>query len=103
MNTSDTVEREPAEIEAGIARTRASLDRKIEEIEKRLDPRRQWAQARHRYETPVLAWAAVTAVAAGAWMAVSGLRRHSNGSDGYAYAEASFEPEMAVTEVTVCE
>jgi hypothetical protein len=105
MSTSDTLERErsPEQIEGEIAATRQSLDRKLHEIEKRLDPRRQWdamrGTLRERLTSPpVAAWGAVAAVAAGSWMAVSGLRRHRMEPDGH-----ELEPDLVVTEMTVCE
>lgn len=105
MSTSETLERErsPKQIEAEIAATRESLDRKLHEIEKRLDPRRQWHELRGTVQerltsTPLAAWGAVAAVAAGSWMAVSGLRRYRMEPDGDA-----LEPDLVVTEMTVCE
>jgi hypothetical protein len=84
MSTSDTLEiardRSPEEIEVEIAATRESLDRKLHELEKRLDPRYQWAELRGNVQerlasTPMAAWGALAAVAVGIWMALAGLRR----------------------------
>lgn len=68
---------DPAAIEAEIARTRASLDRKLHALEARLNPRTRLAEVRARLDPrPYTQWAAVAAVAVGTWMAVSGLRRY---------------------------
>ncbi len=107
MSTSETLEgeRSPEQIESEIAATRASLDRKLTELDKRLDPRRRWHELRGNLRDrltspPVAAWSAVAAVAAGSWMAVSGLRRRRreweiNGEE--------VGPDLVVTDVAVCE
>jgi hypothetical protein len=73
--------RSPEEIQTHIARTRASLDAKIHELERRLSPREQMARVRSQLNPePYLGWIAATAVAAGAVLAFRGLRRsHQNG------------------------
>ena len=69
-------ENDPAVLEAEIARTRASLDSKLQELERRFSPRERLAEVRARLDPrPYAGWAAVAAVAAGTWMAVSGVRR----------------------------
>lgn len=105
MNTSDTLDREPAEIEAEIVRTRESLDRKLHELERRLDPRRQWTQVRSRLETPVLTLGAVIAIVAGTWMAVSGFRRYSAARerDIDEMKDMLAPEEILISGVTVCE
>ncbi len=103
MNTSDLLEREPAEIEAEIARTRESLDRKLHEIERRLDPRRQWAQVRSRLETPVATLGAVVAIAVGTWMAVSGLRRYYGTHERDMFEDMRGPDAMVAHEVVICE
>ena len=92
MMMPDTQERDPAAIEAEIARRRASLDRKLEEIEQRLirNPQQRWIEVRERIENfPFAAWGAVAAVVAGSCMAVSGLRRvrtrNGDGADDLAF------------------
>ncbi|HEX5474153.1 MAG TPA: DUF3618 domain-containing protein [Vicinamibacterales bacterium] len=78
MNDVRSVEvepQEPAEIQAHIEHTRASLDRKLNELQHRLNPRVQFDRIKEEIrERPVAGWAAVGAVAAGTWMAISGLR-----------------------------
>ena len=99
MTTPDIQERDPAAIEADIARRRASLDRKLEEIEQRLirNPQQRLTEIRERVERiPFAAWGAVAAVAAGSWMALSGLRRSRARHDGNG---ADVELEQAVSEL----
>jgi hypothetical protein len=85
MNTADILGRDPAAIEAEIHRTRHSLDRKIEELERRFSPRYRWNQLRAGFDgAPMASWGAVAAVATGAWLAISGLRRYRFTSDGEA-------------------
>ena len=85
MTTPDSQERNPAAIEAEIARRRASLDRKLDEIEQRLirTPQQRLTEIRERVERiPFAAWGAAAAVAAGSWMAISGFRRSRARYDG---------------------
>ena len=75
-------QRRPEEIEASIEQKRAALDRKIEELERRLSPREQLSRVRARLNPQAYTGvAAVGAVAAGTVMAVRGWRRcHRNGN-----------------------
>lgn len=76
MSSEATFERSPAEIEANIAATRASLDRKLHDLEARLSPRARFIELRARVRPQdYLGLAAVAAIATGAAMAVRGLRR----------------------------
>jgi hypothetical protein len=80
MTTARSYRNDPASLEAEIARTRASLGRKLQELERRFSPRARLAEVRARVDpTPYVGWAAVAAVAAGTWMAVSGVRRYRDG------------------------
>jgi hypothetical protein len=70
-----------AAIESDIARTRASLDRKLGEIERRLAPAHVKAELKQALKRrldpdPYLGWIATGLVAVGGWMAVRGARRH---------------------------
>jgi hypothetical protein len=67
-------------IESDIYRTRASLDRKLNEIERRLAPAHVKAELKHALKRrmnpePYLGWIATGLVAVGGWMAVRGARR----------------------------
>jgi len=82
--STENLERSPAEIEAHIQETRASLDRKLSALEDKLSPREQLARVKARVgrldRDAVAGWAAVGAVAAGAALALNGWRRyHANG------------------------
>lgn len=73
---------DPVALQADIARTRASLDRKLHELEYRLNPKVKIAQIKSRLDPrPYSGWIAIAAVAAGAWMTIAGVRRYrfSNG------------------------
>jgi hypothetical protein len=68
-------------IQSDIARTRASLDRKLAEIERRIAPDHVKAELKHALKRrlnpePYLAWIATGLVAVGGWMAVRGARRY---------------------------
>ena len=68
-------------MESDIARKRASLDRKLNEIERRLAPDHVKAELKHALKRrldpePYLGWIATGLVAVGGWMAVRGVRRH---------------------------
>lgn len=68
---------DPAVLQAEIARTRASLDRKLSELEYRLNPKVKFAQLKTRLDPrPYTGWIAAGAIAAGVWMMVAGLRRY---------------------------
>lgn len=72
-------------LEADIAVKRASLDWKVRELERRLDPRERLADATAavRANAPqYLAWAAVGAVVTGIWLAFRGWRERRS-SDLY--------------------
>ncbi|PYR90768.1 MAG: hypothetical protein DMF84_19205 [Acidobacteria bacterium] len=70
-----------AAIESDIVRTRASLDRKLHEIERRLAPDHVKAELKQALKRrldpdPYFGWIATGLVAVGGWMAVRGARRH---------------------------
>lgn len=76
--TSSTgfMEPTPEQLEAQVANTRASLDSKLHELERRLSPREQVQRLRSRVEPErYLGATAATAVAVGAALAYRGLRR----------------------------
>ena len=76
MNTTDIDERSPAEIERSIIARRDALKGKLNELEYRLSPTERMRQARERIDPDAITpWAAVGAVATGAWLAARGLRR----------------------------
>ena len=76
MSGSTETRRSPEEIEMQIAHTRASLDAKIQELERRLSPREQMSRVRAQLNPePYLGCIAATAVAAGAALAYRGWRR----------------------------
>jgi hypothetical protein len=77
----DPSEPELAAIENDIIRKRASLDRKLTEIERRLAPDHVKAELKQALKRridpePYLGWIATGLVAVGGWMAVRGARRH---------------------------
>ena len=88
-------EREPREaeaIEADIARTRASLNRRLIELERRLSPSHRLAEARRSLDPrrldlrrldprPYPEWIAAGSVAVGAVLALAGWRRSRRASD----------------------
>lgn len=77
MTTMDLVERSPEELEMRVAETRASLDMKIHELERRLSPRQQMRRVRAQLNPePYLGAAAAAAVVTGAALAVKGWRRY---------------------------
>lgn len=80
-NRHDTSPPQMTAIESDIVRTRASLDRKLSEIERRLAPAHVKAELKHALKRrldpePYLGWIATGLVAVGGWMAVRGARRH---------------------------
>jgi hypothetical protein len=81
MSTTAESTREFAEIEADIARTRASLNRKLQELEYRLSPSERLSQVKARLDVRRLdprrypEWVAVGAVVIGGAMALAGWRR----------------------------
>ena len=84
----------PEEIETQIAQTRASLDAKIHELERRLSPREQMARMRSQLNPePYLGLLAASAVAAGVALAYRGWRR-CQGTNGVA-APAIDDPVSA--------
>lgn len=85
MTSAELANQPPDVIESEIEMTRASLDRKIGELGRRLDPRRQVQSLKKemRARAPrLLAWSAVAAVAAGTALAVSGWRKMRRADDG---------------------
>jgi hypothetical protein len=84
MNAVDLAKQSPDQIESRIETTRASLNRKLGELERRLAPRAQVESLRREAQahTPqLLAWGAVAAVAMGTAMVVSGWRRTRGADD----------------------
>jgi ElaB/YqjD/DUF883 family membrane-anchored ribosome-binding protein len=85
MNSHEQLAEEPARIEREIVHTRASLHRKLDEIQHRLNPREQALARAERVKealqnidpTPYAGIAAAAAVGVGAVMALKGLRRRS--------------------------
>jgi hypothetical protein len=85
MTSAELAKQAPDVIESEIEMTRASLDRRISELERRLDPRRRVQSVRHELDArapQLLAWGALAAIATGTAMAVSGWRRVRAGEDG---------------------
>lgn len=82
MSTAVETPRDLAQIEAEIARTRASLNRKIEELERRLSPSHKIAEVKQRLDLrqldprPYPHWLAAGAVALGAVLAITGWRKY---------------------------
>ena len=77
----DTTEPELAVIQSDIERTRASLDRKLSEIERRIAPDHVKAELKQALKRrldpdPYLGWIATGLVALGGWMALRGVRRN---------------------------
>jgi ElaB/YqjD/DUF883 family membrane-anchored ribosome-binding protein len=73
---------DPAQIEREIVRTRASLQRKLEELQHRLSPRERVKAVAQRVDPrPYAGVAALAAVGIGTGMAVKQWRRH-RGSNG---------------------
>lgn len=76
------LDRSPEAIETQIAETRASLDRTLREIERRLSPSAHVQRLRERVGLdPYYALGALGAIAVGAWLALRGWRRVRTGSD----------------------
>lgn len=98
MNTIDTDDRTPQEIERSIADRRDALKGKLTELEYRLSPTERMKQVRQRIDPQAIApWAAVGAVATGAWLAARGLRHHS--ANGYQDLD---ETEVDGVEQIIC-
>jgi hypothetical protein len=92
MTTMDLVERSPEELELRIAETRAALEMKIHELERRLSPRERVRRVRARLSPePYLAPVAAAAVVAGAALAVTGWRRRKS-KDAMRAAELAAGP-----------
>ena len=85
MNSNDPID-DPARIERDIAHTRASLHRKIDELQHRLNPRERMRAETERVKSavrnvdpgPYAGAAALAAIGVGTAMAVRGLRRRNN-------------------------
>lgn len=81
MSTMAEAPRDVAAIEAEIARTRASLNRRLQELEHRLSPTERLAQVKSQLDIrrldprPHPEWIAVAAVVAGSLLALAGWRR----------------------------
>jgi hypothetical protein len=76
MSTTADVPRDVVAIEAEIARTRASLNRRLEELEHRLSPSQRLAEVKSRLNPrPHPEWLAVAAIVAGSLLALAGWRR----------------------------
>lgn len=103
MNRDETLADDPAVIEREIVHTRASLQRKIEALQHRLNPRERVREETERVKaavrnvdpTPYAGVAALGAVALGTAMAVRGLRGCCNGRHDDAIAPG---PDDAVGE-----
>ena len=81
MTSTDLTEQSPEELEMRIAETRASLDVKVRELERRLSPREQARRVRARLNPePFLGFGAAAAVVTGAVMATLGLKRRRRAS-----------------------
>ncbi len=110
MNSNDPID-DPARIEREIAHTRASLHRKIDELQHRLNPRERMRAETERVKSavrvetervksavrnvdpgPYAGAAALAAVGVGTAMAVRGLRRRNN-HDAITPDEADFAGE----------
>jgi hypothetical protein len=93
--TYELQDRTPEEIQSQIAETRASLDRKLQELEHRLSPRERLQRvAAHLHPEQFAPWAAVGAIATGTYLAVRGWRR---------YHPAHQEQDLLSTTFVVCE
>jgi hypothetical protein len=81
MSTTADAPRDVVAIEAEIARTRASLNRRLEELEHRLSPSQRLAEVKSRIDIrrldprPHPEWLAVAAVVTGSLLALAGWRR----------------------------
>jgi hypothetical protein len=76
MSSQAILERSPEQIEADIVARRASLDRKLHDLETRLSPKARFNELRARvHPQEYLGLAAVAAVATGTALAVRGFRR----------------------------
>ena len=77
MSSAEEFSRTADAIECEIEVTRESLARKLEEIQRRVDPRERLHRVRQRINREdVAAWSAVSAIVAGAGLAVAGWQRH---------------------------
>jgi hypothetical protein len=86
MNTTGIDERSPEQIEGSITARREALKGKLNELGYKLSPAERVRDVRDRIDPAAVApWAAVGAVATGAWLAMRGLRRrhaaNGHGSD----------------------
>jgi MYXO-CTERM domain-containing protein len=87
MSTTAEAPRDVAAIEADIARTRASLNRRLQELEHRLSPSERLARVKSRLDVrrldprPHPEWMAVGLVALGAALALAGWRRRKPALD----------------------
>ena len=103
--TTAEAPREFALIEADIARTRASLNRKLQELEQRLSPSQRMAEVKAKLDPrrfdprPYPEWIAVGAVALGTVLALAGWRR----SRGNGYAELRDDDLDDLLVFEVCE
>jgi hypothetical protein len=81
MSTMAEAPRDVAAIEADIARTRASLNRRLQELEHRLSPAERFAEVKSRLDIrkldprPYPEWIAVGAIVTGTVLALAGWRR----------------------------
>lgn len=81
MIATDLENRTPEDIQHQIAQTRRALDDKLERLGERLDPRVRLQELKGGLSARApqyTAWAAVGAIAAGAWLAVRGWRACRN-------------------------
>lgn len=89
--------RQPEDIEARIVETRASLERRLEELERRLSPREHLKRVATRvHAQQYVPWAAAAAILAGLYLAVRGLRR-------YHHVRPLDEDDLLSTTFVICE
>jgi hypothetical protein len=100
--TPEIIERSPAEIESRIEEKRADLERKLEQLEKRLSPREQFQRMKARIDPErYIGWAALGAVATGTYLAVNGWRRAHRSSNGAAMSPPLPDERLDLEEVVL--
>lgn len=104
MSTAAMESHDIDRLERDIAVTRESLHTKLHALEERLSPAAQMRRVRQQLNPePYVAWAALGAVATGAYLAVRGWRRHRGDAgdweceDGFLFLDAA-EPDDAAGE-----
>lgn len=96
MSTASVESHDIDRLEREIAVRRESLHTKLHELEERLSPTAQMRRVRQQLNPePYVAWAALGAVATGAYLAVKGWRRHRGDAgdweceDGFLFLDAT--------------